>query len=166
MNIRYATTDDVGLISTIAAITWPATYGHILSKNQLDYMLERMYNHDVLIQSMTSNTCHFLITEDADETPLGFAGFRRNYPEQMRYRLDKLYVLPEHQGKGIGKALLSEICKEMKTANAQVLELNVNRYNHARLFYEKLGFTIARTEDIDIGNGFLMNDYVMELHLV
>ncbi|MEI9808163.1 MAG: hypothetical protein WDO16_09960 [Bacteroidota bacterium] len=38
----------------------------------------------------------------------------------------------------------------------------MNRSNNAKLFYEKIGFIVIREEDIDIGNGYLMNDYVME----
>jgi hypothetical protein len=60
---------------------------------------------------------------------------------------------------------VEEIGKELQSAGAVLLYLNVNRHNKARLFYEKLGFIIAREEDNDIGNGFYMNDYVMEKKL-
>jgi ribosomal protein S18 acetylase RimI-like enzyme len=43
--------------------------------------------------------------------------------------------------------------------------VNVNRHNKALHFYEKYGFKIIREEDIDIGEGYFMNDYVMELKL-
>ena len=43
--------------------------------------------------------------------------------------------------------------------------LNVNRYNKALYFYEKHGFTIAQEVDIEIGEGYFMNDYIMKLSL-
>jgi ribosomal protein S18 acetylase RimI-like enzyme len=49
--------------------------------------------------------------------------------------------------------------------NAKALQLQVNRFNKAKEFYEKLGFTVIKTADFDIGNGYFMNDYVMEKKL-
>lgn len=69
--------------------------------------------------------------------------------------------MPDAQGKGLGKILIEETeSQAIKKRNSKLL-LNVNRQNKARLFYEKLGFKIAYSEDIEIGNGYLMNDYVM-----
>ncbi len=97
---------------------------------------------------------------------MGFASYS---PKQSGvfdcYRLHKLYVLPNQQGKGTGKLLIDFIIDEIKQAGATILELNVNRHNKALHFYNKIGFTIAREQDIDIGNGYFMNDYVMELQL-
>ncbi|MBC7534108.1 MAG: GNAT family N-acetyltransferase, partial [Ferruginibacter sp.] len=67
------------------------------------------------------------------------------------------------QGKGTGRSLVNYIVNEIKKIGGQILELNVNRHNPAVSFYNKMGFVIAREENIDIGNGFFMNDYVMEL---
>jgi ribosomal protein S18 acetylase RimI-like enzyme len=50
----------------------------------------------------------------------------------------------------------------IKQKGATSLLLNVNRNNPTKGFYEKLGFTVIKEEDIDIGNGYFMNDYVME----
>jgi diamine N-acetyltransferase len=85
--------------------------------------------------------------------------------ENKIYKLHKLYVLPAEQGKGTGKALIEFIINDIKSKNARALRLNVNRYNNARSFYERLNFKIISTEDIDIGNGFFMNDYIMELKI-
>jgi len=53
---------------------------------------------------------------------------------------------------------------ELRSNSAQALRLNVNRNNHvAKAFYEKAGFHHFMEEDIDIGNGFFMNDHVLEL---
>ena len=98
-----------------------------------------------------------------DDQPAGFAAFSRIQPEV--YKLHKIYVLPAQQGKGTGRFIIDEVIKAIKQVGAMALQLNVNRNNNAKLFYEKLGFVVIREEDIDIGNGYFMNDYVMEKKL-
>jgi ribosomal protein S18 acetylase RimI-like enzyme len=70
------------------------------------------------------------------------------------------------QGQGIGKQFIDHIIAQLQPQQFHTLRLNVNRYNKARFFYEKLGFVITKEEDIDIGNGYYMIDYVMEKKLV
>jgi ribosomal protein S18 acetylase RimI-like enzyme len=72
-------------------------------------------------------------------------------------------VHPDQQGKKLGKKMLDYIIEHIKNAGAKALQLNVNRHNKALYFYEKQGFKMIRSEDIDIGSGYFMNDYVMEL---
>jgi ribosomal protein S18 acetylase RimI-like enzyme len=70
--------------------------------------------------------------------------------------------LTNHQGKGIGKALIDFIVNEAKERHQKGLILNVNKRNIAIRFYESIGFNISNEEVIDIGNGFVMDDFVME----
>jgi ribosomal protein S18 acetylase RimI-like enzyme len=69
--------------------------------------------------------------------------------------------LPACHGTGAGAALLNEVESEARAQRCASIELNVNKYNPARLFYEKKGFSIMREEVIDIGSGYVMDDYVM-----
>jgi ribosomal protein S18 acetylase RimI-like enzyme len=71
-------------------------------------------------------------------------------------------LLPETQGKGFGKFMINEVIKIAKSNNQKGIYLNVNKYNTAKFFYEKLGFVISKEEVIDIGNDYVMDDYVME----
>ena len=98
---------------------------------------------------------------EEEEEPIGFASWSPAAGPGV-YKLHKLYVLPGRQGKGLGKAILEFISEDIAPLGARVLKLNVNRHNKARRFYEKLGFTVIGEEDIDIGNNYFMNDYVME----
>jgi len=70
--------------------------------------------------------------------------------------------LSNHQGKGIGKALINFIANEANERHQKGLILNVNKKNKAIRFYESIGFTISNEEVIDIGNGYVMDDFVME----
>ena len=55
---------------------------------------------------------------------------------------------------------MDAVINNIKASGGQVLELNVNRYNKALVFYEKMGFRTIREEDVPIGP-YWMNDYVM-----
>lgn len=157
ITIRVATHNDIPTIRNLALVIWPPTYSSILSVDQLNYMLDLMYSEQSLAQQMQTNT--FILALD-ENTPGGFASYGQI--ENNIYKLHKLYVLTSQQGKGTGRTMIEWIMKDLKTKNASALRLNVNRNNNAKVFYEKLGFSIIDSEDIDIGNGFFMNDYVME----
>lgn len=161
LSIRFAEPDDINTIGFLAQQIWPGAYGDILSPGQLQYMMNRFYSPDSLRQQMGEHNHTFLILEEEDE-PIGFASWSL-IGEPGIYKLHKLYVLPGRQGKGLGKTIVDFIIGKISQQGARALQLNVNRYNKARRFYEKMGFSVIREEDIDIGNNYFMNDYVMEL---
>lgn len=158
--LRKAKEDDIPLIADLAERTWPQTYGDYISEEQLRYMLDRMYNKGELLGQMRKGHIFLIATEDSRD--VGFAGFSLINPEEYAYKLHKLYVLPEMHGKGVGKILMNEVVDIARKNNGKTLQLNVNRNNKAKDFYERAGFKIKETVDLEIGNGFYMNDYVME----
>ena len=151
--------NDFKSIRQIAHITWPIAYSHIITQEQMDYMLEMMYSNSSLQHQRDNLNHHFIVAYDENNETIGFASFSSYENSNNHHRLHKLYVLPNLQQKGIGKSLLEIIFKEIRKNGNGSLELNVNRNNTALQFYQKLGFEILREEDIDIGNGFFMNDY-------
>jgi diamine N-acetyltransferase len=159
--IRPADLDDINIIGFLAQQIWPDTYGDILSAEQMKYMLKQIYSPRALRRQMVNEHQQFLIVEQAEE-PIGFASWCA-MPIPGVYKLHKLYVLPGRQGKGLGRTLLQFIFEAIRPDGAGKLRLNVNRYNKARQFYERMGFTVIGEEDIDIGHGYFMNDYVMEI---
>ena len=158
--ISQATINDLETIRAIAHATWPFTYGQILSKEQLMYMLEKMYSDDALKANLAQGH-HFIIAKE-DSIALGFASIEHNYLNKDCTRLHKIYLLPENQGNGLGKLLLERIMVLAKENHSTTISLNVNRFNKAFAFYEKMGFEVVAQEDIDIGNGYWMQDYRLE----
>ena len=156
--ITKAGTQHIPLIQALINQIWPATYQSILSQEQQDYMIAMMYNTEELSRQLNSDHTFLLIWDE--KSPIGFAGYS---PKEVTgiYKLNKIYLHPDYQGKGAGKLLLNAVIDQVKAAGANVLELNVNRYNKARSFYEKVGFEVYEEKDIDIGNGYWMNDFVM-----
>jgi RsiW-degrading membrane proteinase PrsW (M82 family)/GNAT superfamily N-acetyltransferase len=161
LTIRLCSEKDIPLIRLLAQQIWPKTYATILSRKQIDYMMKMMYSENAIRDQMR-NDHHFIIVYNTG-IPVGFAAYGEVGP--AIYKLHKIYVLPSQQGKGTGKFVIEQIISEIKPKGAAVLRLNVNRFNKAKSFYEKLGFVVERTEDIDIGGGYFMNDYVMEKKL-
>ena len=158
MILRKAYPADIPLIRDMAYQIWPVTYGNILSPEQLDYMLRLIYDEKVLHDQMEKNI-EFILVYDGVH-PVGFASF--SLIEAQVFKLHKIYVLPSQQGKGTGRFIIDQLTTAMKKKGAATLQLNVNRHNNARAFYEKMGFVVIKEEDVDIGNGYFMNDYVME----
>lgn len=161
LSLRRAFEKDIPLIRDLSLKVWPQTYATILSSEQIAYMLEMMYSERSLAQQMKEKH-DFLIVSDGNE-PIGFASY--SLVEPGTYKLHKIYILPQIQGKGAGKFVIRELLGAIARKGGLRLQLNVNRNNKARDFYEKMGFKVIREEDIDIGNGYFMNDYVMEFQI-
>jgi ribosomal protein S18 acetylase RimI-like enzyme len=160
-SIRQAAREDIPLIRELCFKVWPQTYASILSQEKIDYMLDLMYSSDSLEKQMDTGSQFIFVYED--EQAVGFAAYFEKSP--IIFKLDKIYILPSQQGKGTGKFVIDYILEVIKQKGATALELQVHRQNKARNFYEKLGFVIIEEKDFDIGNGFFMNDYVMEKKL-
>lgn len=174
LSIRKATAANIPLIRELTFAIWPQTYSSIISQQQIDYMLDMMYSPASLQKQMEEDGGTFIIVYD-DKEPVAFASYAQltepgGHPadyqtEQQLWKLNKIYILPPQQGKGTGKFIINYIVVEIKSKGAKALQLQVNRENKAKDFYKKLGFKIIQTADFDIGNGYFMNDYVMELVL-
>ncbi|WDF78284.1 GNAT family N-acetyltransferase [Mucilaginibacter sp. AW1-7] len=161
--IRKATVNDIDTILQIADTTWWATYSAILEREQIEFMLAEIYSAEKIEKQVSDNLQTYLLLEE-EGTPVAFAAYSPRDENPDIYKLHKLYCLPQTQGKGYGKILINEVAEKTGEAGKKVLELNVNRYNQAKSFYEKMGFVIAYEEDIAIGP-YWMNDYVMRKEL-
>ncbi|MES2267946.1 MAG: GNAT family N-acetyltransferase [Bacteroidota bacterium] len=161
--IREATVTDVDAILQIAHQTWWPTYEPLLGKEQVAYMLDELYTTEKIGKQITEKQQTFLLlTEDGQ--PVAFAAYSPREDNAEIYKLHKLYCQPATQGKGYGKILINAVASKTLEACKHALELNVNRYNKAKTFYEKMGFEVIYEEDIPIGP-YWMNDYVMRKSL-
>jgi GNAT superfamily N-acetyltransferase len=164
ISIRFAKLEDLERIGLLAHQIWPETYKDILSETQISYMMNLFYSSSSLKNQMVDFKHVFILIEQEGDL-LGFASYSCIKKPGV-YKLHKIYVLPNQQGKGLGKAIIDFILADIGTKNATALQLNVNRINKARFFYERLGFTVIGEQDTDIGHDYFMNDFVMEKPLV
>ena len=148
-NIEIVEKKDLKIIHDLAHVIWPLVYDYMISKDQIDYMLDKMYSVSSLEKQMEEGDVFILLVED--EIPHGFASYRIHHND-LRVRLHKLYV---------GLKMLSHIFEDGRSPGKKAIELNVNRNNKSIGFYQHIGFVIEKSEDIEIGNGYQMNDYVM-----
>ncbi len=161
IEIIQATEKDFETIKFIAENTWFDTFGDILSNSQINYMLSMMYNLDSL-KNQTEKLNHIFLLARENENNYGYLSYELDYQKIGKTKIHKIYILPQTQGKGIGKILIDEITEIALSNQQNILCLNVNRFNKAIGFYEKIGFKTIGQENIDIGDGFLMEDFIME----
>jgi GNAT superfamily N-acetyltransferase len=158
--VKDATVADIPLIQQLTEKIWRPTYQQILTPEQIDYMINLMYSQASLTRQMNEQQHHFLLLYEGSQA-IGFASYSTTDRAGI-YKLHKIYIDGSYQGKGVGKFFINAVIDRVKAAQAGILELDVNRYNKARFFYEKQGFSVVKEKDTDIGNGYLMNDYVMQ----
>src|SRR5438067_9249781 len=133
IQIIHASEKDISSIQHIAYTTWPIVYGPIQGEKQLTYMLNLIYSTSSLEGQMQEGSTFLLVREN--NKAVAFAAYFLKNPNV--YKLDKLYALPDQQGKGLGKMLVNYIIDEIKSLGAEALHLNVNRYNiSAQSFYK------------------------------
>ena len=159
LTIRPAVAVDIEPLRALARTVWQATYSTLISQAQIEYMLADRYGA-ALIRAQLDDPKHaWLLARWADD-PIGFAHARR---EVDICKLDKLYIHPDFQRRGVGQALLNEIKTFAVNHAAAKLCLQVNRGNIAAIAaYQRYGFITREARVFDIGGGFVMDDYVME----
>lgn len=164
-SIRELNVSELSIVREIARHTWPVSYKHMISEEQIEYMLEWMYNDSALKYQWHEEKAHFYLISSND-CPIGFASLGpESHKTDQNIKLHKLYVLPKFQRSGAGSTLMQHCILTYTTMGACQISLQVNRQNSAVAFYNKHGFVIQSEKMIDIGNGYIMDDYVMTRQL-
>lgn len=167
MHIRRAQLNELPILENLARQIWPATYAHIISQQQITFMLDWMYSFPALKQQHEEGHEFYILT--AESTDIGFIALEwigdAHSVMTRALKINKLYVLNDFQGKGAGSALLEKAKERAAETGCKSIFLQVNKANSAKNFYLKLGFQVREEAVFDIGNGFVMDDYIMALAL-
>lgn len=159
ISIRRLKVDELPVVTDIARKTWPSAYSGIISDYQIEYMLNRMYSLQTMQSEIETQGICFDILE-VNGVPAGFASF--GPIDNNILKLHKLYILPEFQHQGLGSTLLSHVLECATSKEYREIILNVNRKNTPAInAYKKFGFTIKEEVILDIGNSFIMDDYIL-----
>jgi len=162
MEVKHLSKEELWQVRELALQIFPITYQEIVDKEQIDYMMDLFYTPDNLRKQYESGQVFLIIYAEGKAS--GYASYTPLYKDG-EYKLNKIYVDTSLQGKGLGRILLNDVISRVRNAGGNSLQLNVNRFNKAVGFYKSMGFVIKKEELLDIGRGYFMDDYVMELSL-
>lgn len=162
-SITQANQADAMLIHELVYQIYEPTYQDILSSAQIQFMLEKSYAIEALQHTIAFDQDFFIIHNEA-QIPVGFMAVKEKEEATDIMRIEKLYLLPETQGKGYGRAFIDYAKDVAIERNKSILELNVNRGNKAYYFYLKMGFKVIQEVDIPY-YGYILDDYVMQKNL-
>ena len=162
IEIRPVTPPDVPAISALAREIWQASYPGIITQEQIDFMLEQRYGHERLYDDL-EDLHKWLDQAFYEGRRIGFA-FSEIYKGE--FKLDKLYIHPDVQRKGVGGQLIAHVAERAQKLGYPCVILQVNKRNEKAInSYKKYGFVVRTSTVDDIGGGFVMDDYVMEKKL-
>ena len=160
MNIREINSEaDIRRLVKVAREVWREANVSFCTPEQVEYMIEKFQSFEAISGQLIHGYRYFLIEENG--AILGYFGVQ---PQGERLFLSKFYILRENRGRGIfslGMEFMKELCRD---AGLSAIYLTVNRHNtHAYEVYIHSGFKVVAEEVNDIGCGFVMDDYIMEL---
>lgn len=160
MEIQPVCAADVEAIAVLAREIWQSAYAGIIGQAQIDYMLGQRYNAPRLREELATPG-YWWDQAFVDGSRVGFSsGCLTELAGEIK--LDKVYVHPTQQRSGIGGALIETVMAHGREAGCHTLILAVNKQNaKAIAAYEKHGFAVREAVRVDIGGGFVMDDFIM-----
>ncbi|MBM3902585.1 MAG: GNAT family N-acetyltransferase [Verrucomicrobia bacterium] len=163
LEIRSTAPEDLKTVRLLAERIWPGCYGAMLPPGQIRYMLDWMYAPHRLRSEWDRGVRYRLAFHEGK--PVGYLAWEREPGTDSAF-LNKLYLVPELQGRGHGQELIRWTCCEVSAEGIRVLELRVNRQNQKAIrAYDRAGFVVVQTLVTDIGAGFVMDDFLMRMDL-
>lgn len=148
-------------IEKLAFEIWRQHYTPIIGPEQVKYMLQKFQTVEAIENEVRNGNEYFMMY--LDEKAVGYMGIRW---EQDAIFLSKIYVLAEERGKKIGRQGLEFLEKLGRDAKKTSIKLTVNKYNTKSIeAYERMGFLNMGSLVMDIGEGYVMDDYEMEKHI-
>ena len=152
---------DIERIAALAAEIWREHYTDMIGAGQVEYMLENFQSAEAITRQIENEGYRYFVAEE-DGDFLGYGALQMS-ADSNRLFLSKFYVRKSARGRGIGRQLLRYAVSCFDVKPAMTVWLTVHKGNVASLAaYEKLGFTLAGDFVIDIGNGYVMDDYRLE----
>lgn len=164
VTLRHVEREDITEIVQMADKIWRQHFPGIISDEQIDYMLAKMYSPGVISQELESGRTEYCFILN-DNRHVGFCAFGPS-AQKAEMKLHKLYVLPQYQRNGFGNSALNGIEQLCRKQGFDTLTLSVNKHNSSAIHaYRSRGFSIEEAVAVDIGGGFVMDDYIMKKRL-
>ena len=162
MNINFEhvkTNEQIKILADTATIIWHEAFKDIITLAQIEYMIEKFQSFNALSEAINKNNYNYYLIK-SDNIVMGYTGLHEGNGKMF---LSKLYILKEYRGKLVASRTFEFIENLAKEKGLKSVWLTVNRNNkHAIDVYKHKGFVVTRTQAADIGNGFVMDDYIFE----
>lgn len=157
--------EQIEKVAQIADETWHEHYNDILDADQIDYMVEKFQSIKAIVGQMVNEDYSYILLH-TDGEDIGYVAIREEKMNKELF-LSKIYILKKYRGKGFATQTFQYLEDFCKGKGYTKIWLTVNKYNlNSIKTYEKKGFKKIRTQVVEIGEGYVMDDYVMEKDLV
>ena len=152
--------EDVAQTAALAKEIWTKHYVPIVGKEQVDYMLAKFQNKEAMTQQIEEGYEYTLWSVDK---PIGYLSL---HGRKDHLFISKIYLLLQERGKGYGRQMMQYAISQATAKNYSRIRLTVNKYNNKTIAaYQKLCFEKRRALVADIGQGYVMDDFEMELEI-
>ena len=156
--IKVETEEKEAILTDIASLIWHEHFVSIISEQQIDYMVGMFQSKQAVTKQIEDGYEYYLFR--LEDTYIGYMGI---HPEEEKLFLSKLYLQKEYRGRGLARQALEFLVDYCIRHHLAAIYLTCNRNNDKSIaVYKKMGFVTVREQVADIGNGFVMDDYVME----
>ncbi|MEK3915768.1 GNAT family N-acetyltransferase [Paenibacillus sp. FSL H7-0331] len=160
---RVETEEEIAVLARLASEIWKDYFVLVISNEQIDYMLDKFQSVQAITEQITKQGYEYYFM-NVNGSSIGYLGIKQ---EEGKLFLSKFYIHKDHRGKGYASQAMELLVNLCKNRKLDTIWLTVNRYNDATIaIYEKKGFKTVRTQVADIGNGFVMDDNIMEKVIV
>lgn len=160
---RVMTVEHINGVATLANVIWNQHFVEIIGQDQVNYMLKKFQSVEAIQSQIDSGYEYYIASQEGH-----FVGYIGLVPNEMpgKIILSKIYVQKEARGTGVGMQFLEFAKQRSIDVGAKTMWLTVNRDNESSIrWYKRKGFSITNEAKTDIGNGFYMDDYIMEYEL-
>lgn len=158
--IQVKTSADIKQLSALAEEIWNEAFAVLLTQGQIKYMLNKFLSENAITESIKEGYEYYYLS-DCDRI-LGFTAVCPK--DDGSLFLSKLYLKKEERGKGYLKEVFDFLKSLSKEKKLNRIWLTVNKQNHRAIAgYKKMGMSIIRSEVTDIGEGYVMDDYVFSI---
>lgn len=159
LSLRFVDENEIKDVAALASSIWHEYFPCILTEGQIDYMVEQFQSEHAMLSQIHDKGYRYAYIEDDGEVK----GYTAICPEGKKLFISKLYLKKEERGRGYGSAAIQRIIEYAKENNHSFIYLTVNKYNDKAIkAYERNGFEKIQSICTDIGDGYVMDDYVME----
>lgn len=152
--------EHIAITANLAHKIWNQHYVPIIGQAQVDYMIDKFQNVEAFTKQIEDGYLYYLISQDC--VHCGYLALVPDIPNE-KLMVSKIYVDADFRGFGLGLKLMNFAVDLAQKSHAKTVWLTVNKHNSNSInWYKNYGFKIIKSIQLDIGNGFVMDDYLME----